>query len=263
MAEKALEAAELKKACELRAQLESFAARNAARNAAKCIDDRRTLRTAATELNAAIRADDYSEFRKADTQLHTAIIRIARIPFLHESWLPVWSGLHELHEASFHDCWPDLRVLSQEHKHLVDDICRGDAEAAANTAREHVSAVWYRKEQLEGLPEDADPLQRATAFIAFRLASPLKLEEVTARAAFVSPGHLSRLFRQRYGVGFQKHLQTLRLDKAASLLRETRLPVGAVARRVGYNDTSRFGQHFKRRHGLSPNQYRKQEKGRA
>ena len=225
--------------------------------------DRRALRAVDKELEAAIRDGDYPAFRDADTQLHATIIRIARVPFLYESWLPVWEGLRELHQVSFRDWWPDLRVLTQEHAHLVDDICRGDAEAAENTAREHVSAVLYRREQLEGLPEDADPLQRATAFIAFRLASPLKLEEVTARAAFVSPGHLSRLFRQRYGVGFQKHLQTLRLDKAASLLRETRLPVGAVARRVGYNDTSRFGQHFKRRHGLSPNQYRKQEKGRA
>lgn len=168
-----------------------------------------------------------------------------------------------MHQASFHDCWPDLRVLSQEHTHLVDDICRGDADAAANTAREHVSAVWYRQEQLESLPDDADPLQRATAFIAFRLASPLKLDEVASRAAFISPGHLSRLFRQRYGVGFQRHVQNLRLDKAAELLRETGLPVAAVARRVGYNDTSRFGQHFKRRHGLSPNQYRKKEEGKT
>ncbi|MBL9153109.1 MAG: helix-turn-helix domain-containing protein [Verrucomicrobiales bacterium] len=50
----------------------------------------------------------------------------------------------------------------------------------------------------------------------------------------------------------------LRLEKAAELLRTTRLPVARIAKRVGYRDVSRFGRHFKRRHGRTPAAYRRE-----
>lgn len=87
---------------------------------------------------------------------------------------------------------------------------------------------------------------------AFRSGCPLKLSEVAARIAFTSPGNLSRLFRRHHGLGFQAYLQKLRLEKAAEHLATTRLPVARIARRVGYGDVSRFGQHFKRRFGRTP-----------
>jgi transcriptional regulator GlxA family with amidase domain len=103
---------------------------------------------------------------------------------------------------------------------------------------------------------DTDPLERATAAIAFRQGTPISLHEIAESVAFVSAGHLSRLFRERYGISFQKYVQNQRLEKAGRLLLETSLSVAEVARRVGYNDVSRFSQHFKRRLGISPLKYR-------
>lgn len=163
--------------------------------------------------------------------------------------MPVWDGLSDLHSASFHECWPDPRILEREHTHLVEDICRGDPRAAEQTARAHAQAVWYQYDQLRQEPGEADPLQRATAAIAFRLGSPIALREIAETTAFVSPGHLSRLFREAYGVSFQQYVQGLRLEYAERLLADTALPIARVTRRVGYNDISRFGQHFKRRVG--------------
>jgi two-component system response regulator YesN len=88
---------------------------------------------------------------------------------------------------------------------------------------------------------------------------PLRLSEVARKVAFTSPGNLSRLFRRRYGLSFQGYLQKLRMDKAADLLVATRLPVGSIARRVGYRDFSRFGQYFKRRYHATPRQWRKRQ----
>jgi AraC family transcriptional regulator len=68
--------------------------------------------------------------------------------------------------------------------------------------------------------------------------------------------HLSRLFRQRYGVSFQNYVLRLRLEKAAELLQSTQLPVARVALRVGYRDVSRFGQHFRRSYRCTPSAWR-------
>jgi AraC family transcriptional regulator len=46
------------------------------------------------------------------------------------------------------------------------------------------------------------------------------------------------------------------MEQARVLLRTTRLPVTEVAFRVGYGDTSRFGQHFKREVGTTPAAFR-------
>jgi AraC-like DNA-binding protein len=241
---------------ELRAHLDGYAARQAAVRAAGNPEDCRELKDALARLKRALQTRDYAAFEQADFDLHTAIIRLAAVPCLYESWLPVWHGLHELHSTSFQECWPDLRVLVREHAHLVEDICRGDANAAEPTAQSHTQAVWRRYDYLHQNAADTDPLERATAAIAFRLGTPISLHEIAENVAFVSAGHLSRLFRERYGISFQKYVQNQRLDKASRLLLETSLSVAEVARRVGYNDVSRFSQHFKRRLGISPLKYR-------
>jgi AraC-like DNA-binding protein len=241
----------------LRAHLDGYAARQAAARATGRPEDCRELKATLARLKTALQTRDYAAFEQADFDLHTAIIHLAGVPCLYESWLPVWHGLHELHSTSFQECWPDLRVLVREHVHLVEDICRGDANAAEQTAQNHAQAVWCRYDYLNQNPDDANPLERATAAIAFRLGTPISLREIAENVAFVSAGHLSRLFRENYGISFQKYVQNQRLDKASWLLLETSLSVAEIARRVGYNDVSRFGQHFKRRLGMPPMKYRK------
>lgn len=242
---------------DLRAHLEGYAARHAAMRAVREPSGCKLLKDVLNRLAAALKANDYQGFQQADFDLHTAIIRLAGVPLLYESWLPVWQGLRELHSSSFHECWPDLRVLVQEHVHLVEDICRGEPAAAEETARSHVQAVWYRYAEAQMDSAETDPLQRATAAIAFRLGSPISLKKLAAKIAFTSSGHLSRLFKQHYGVSYRQYVQNLRLEKASRLLTETSLPVAEVAHRVGYNDVSRFGQHLKRLYGVTPRAYRK------
>ncbi|MBI5802300.1 MAG: helix-turn-helix domain-containing protein [Verrucomicrobia bacterium] len=201
---------------------------------------------------------DYTAFRHADFELHETIINFADVPMLHETWLAVWNGLLAFHKKGFDECFPDSRILGEEHEHLVETIALGDPVAAEDAARSHVEAVWFRLAEQHGTTTGrrADSLQRATAHLAFRLHCPLKLTDVAREVAYTSPGNLSRLFRQHHGLSFQAYLQKLRLEKSAELLHTTRLPVARIARRVGYRDVSRFGQHFKRLTGETPRNYR-------
>ena len=250
--------AEIRRLSEFRSVLEGFAASHAARNAAASPETLTRMRLSLKRLVKAVRARDYVAFTRADLDLHQMIVGLANIPTLEAAWRVVWDGLLPLHKQGFDDYFPDSGTIAEEHDYLVETIAFGDPAAAEDAARTHVEAVWFRlAEQTKSNTEpEGDPLQRAVAHLVFRLHCPLKLTQVASKIAFTSPGNLSRLFRQQHGLSFQAYLQRLRLEKAAELLRTTRLPIARIAKRVGYRDVSRFGQHFKRLFEATPAAYR-------
>lgn len=88
------------------------------------------------------------------------------------------------------------------------------------------------------------------------LAEPLDLTE-QARTAELSTRQVERLFRQYLGrAPTQFHLD-LRLAQARHLLRETGMPVRAIALDCGFGSSSHFCHAYRRHHGHSPTQERK------
>ncbi len=250
----------LRRLSELRAVIEGFGARYAAIRAAKDASQITILRAILRRLTAALRQRNYPAFRDADFELHATVMAMADVPHLRDIWQTAWNGLKNIHQQGFDECIPDPRVLMGEHDHLVDTISRGDPAAAEDAARCHIEASWFRKTKHESAAttNGSGPFHRAAAHITSHLHCPVRLSEVAGKVAFTSPRNLSRLFRQHYGLGFQPYLQKLRLQKAAELLCTTRLPVATIARRVGYRDVSRFGEHFKRQFHTQPGRWRKQ-----
>jgi AraC family transcriptional regulator len=89
-----------------------------------------------------------------------------------------------------------------------------------------------------------------------RLDDDLRIDEV-ARAARVHPVHLARVFRRVYGRTPGDFVRHHRLERAASLLRETRRPISEVALSSGFADQSHLSHAFKRRFGVTPGAYRR------
>jgi AraC-like DNA-binding protein len=77
-----------------------------------------------------------------------------------------------------------------------------------------------------------------------------------ARAAHRSPAQFSREFSAAFGVPPGRYLQRRRLQRAALLLQETRLPVTEIALMVGFRSLGTFGRLFTREFGVSPRMYR-------
>jgi len=69
---------------------------------------------------------------------------------------------------------------------------------------------------------------------------------------------LSRTFKEVAGIGFKEYLTALRINESRRLLEETNIPVGEIARQMGYQDTSHFIKIFKSTCGLTPLGYRKE-----
>ena len=77
-----------------------------------------------------------------------------------------------------------------------------------------------------------------------------------AAAFHVGLPYLSAEVKRATGSTFKELLLHKRLDKAARLLRETRLTIQEVCAAVGYDNTSYFHRVFRRRYGKSPKEYR-------
>jgi len=62
---------------------------------------------------------------------------------------------------------------------------------------------------------------------------------------------------------FSRELQRARMDRAAELLRAGSLPVQVVAGAVGYRQAAQFAKVFRRHHGTSPSNFRREPHGLA
>ncbi len=72
----------------------------------------------------------------------------------------------------------------------------------------------------------------------------------------ISTRHLGRVFRRSTGVAFHSYLKSVRLTKAADLLRSPTLSIKEIAATVGYTSSSNFTRDFTSNAGVSPKRYR-------
>lgn len=100
-------------------------------------------------------------------------------------------------------------------------------------------------------------LWRSFTRMAEAVDAPHRLDDLAgvagmSRSAFVE--HFARAF----GKTPMAMLREMRLRRAADLLKDTALPVEAVARQVGYTSRSQFSHAFREFSGLDPKAYRAQ-----
>lgn len=74
----------------------------------------------------------------------------------------------------------------------------------------------------------------------------------------LSPSYLSRWICASFGMSFKELLMRERFLVAADLLRTTDMPIGDIIIHTGYENSSYFHKQFKKRFGMTPNEYRKQ-----
>ncbi len=77
----------------------------------------------------------------------------------------------------------------------------------------------------------------------------------------ITPNYLSSLYRRQTGVKLTEYIQQIRLTHAEELLRQTNQKVQDIARQCGYEyNVGYFQQSFRKKHGMSPSEYRKNNK---
>lgn len=81
-----------------------------------------------------------------------------------------------------------------------------------------------------------------------------------AEKLHLSRRQLSRVMQAHYGMSFRQKLLSARMDRAGWLLRTSGLPIAQICSNVGYNSEAAFYQNFKSYYGMTPWQYRKNQK---
>lgn len=94
-------------------------------------------------------------------------------------------------------------------------------------------------------------------------ASPDKAWTVAELASIsgVSEAHFARSFSAAFGIPPHRYLLTRRIERAATLLRDTHLPVTEVAVQVGWDSLGTFGRTFRDVVGENPTALRRRLAG--
>lgn len=167
------------------------------------------------------------------------------------------------------DDWPVVRWLPDDDilrpllRHLLNWAGRGDSEITRLTLAQMLTC-WVREEiDAAPLPRDDWPEAVALArkYLQERLdadsAAAIALDEL-ARAAFVSPEHLCRLFHSATGRSPIQTVRLARLDRALILLSRSNYSVAQIAHLNGFASPFHFSRRFKDAFGCSPQQLRTQ-----
>ncbi|WP_162186117.1 AraC family transcriptional regulator [Amycolatopsis jejuensis] len=86
-------------------------------------------------------------------------------------------------------------------------------------------------------------------------ASPLTLSDV-AQAAHMNASAASRLFTRSTGFTITDYVNTVRVNRACQLLRDTDRLVSAIAADAGFGTLSNFNRRFRELKKMSPREYR-------
>ncbi len=131
--------------------------------------------------------------------------------------------------------------------------CEASSGALRESAAQHAAALLAESigRKFSDRAPHAEPILRALALIEERYAEPLTVAEL-ARSAGLGISRFHEHFRRETGQTPAERLAATRLDRAADLLRETRLPIAEIALAVGFSDQSALTRSFRRRRGTTP-----------
>jgi len=107
----------------------------------------------------------------------------------------------------------------------------------------------------DGLPEAPAALQSLVLDIKARPGIDWSLSKM-AKRSFLSIPQFTRNFRRFFGSSPQQFVIRMRIQRAVHLLRESQLPIKAIAESLGYEDHFFFHRQFKSVAGVTPLQVR-------
>ena len=103
-----------------------------------------------------------------------------------------------------------------------------------------------------------DPVAHVQEYVRNHLDQPLSIA-AAAQLVYLSRSQFTKKFRTATGKSFVEFVNEERLEKAKTLLRETDWTLETICKFAGFRLTH-FRGLFRRKIGLSPNEYRRQSR---
>ena len=105
-------------------------------------------------------------------------------------------------------------------------------------------------------------IQEAINFINSNYMNSITVNEI-ANHVNLSRSYLYKMFIKNLKISPQKYLINLRMYKATLLLKNTKIPIGEVASKVGHSDSLLFSKTFSKYFSMSPLSYRNNQIGKS
>lgn len=104
-------------------------------------------------------------------------------------------------------------------------------------------------------PVHGESLDDMLLYILKRPEGDLK-QKTISEELYINRSYLSTVFSAQIGVNFVDYVNTVKMKRAAYLLKNTKLKVIDIAGALDYKDMGYFLKRFKAKYGVTPSQYR-------
>jgi YesN/AraC family two-component response regulator len=104
-------------------------------------------------------------------------------------------------------------------------------------------------------PEKNPEIRAAVAYMKQNYHRDLSLTGIAMEVA-ISPGYLSKLFKECRNQTVMDFLERIRIEQALKLLNESTLSIKEIAGKVGFKDPNYFSKVFKKVTNTSPSEFR-------
>ncbi len=108
-------------------------------------------------------------------------------------------------------------------------------------------------------PKTSEYIRTAMEYLAKHYPEDIKIREL-ADLVGINRSYFASSFKKATGCSPKEYLLRLRMERAKQLLETTLMPISSISSAVGYEDPLAFSRIFKRYSGLSPTNYREQNK---
>ncbi|MGD9402992.1 MAG: helix-turn-helix domain-containing protein, partial [bacterium] len=154
-------------------------------------------------------------------------------------------------------------LTGQGTKRTVIDALKGRADDYIEKPVDIPKAVEIIEQLLSGRiqPVDSPPggadekVHKVMQFLDRNYDRRVSLNDAASLVA-LSPKYLSRLFKEKVGIGFNEYRLKARTEKAIQMLETTDFSIAEISYQMGYENPESFARLFAKVVGSTPTEYR-------
>jgi len=176
-------------------------------------------------------------------QYHPDVVRQATAFFLNTVYLKAENMLNDNLKGNIVN---DINKIQSNSTTFEDLVVRSQT----------VFSLIYEGLNLQRKSISKDRMSLVRRYIDGHYMADLTLD-IIADKFYFNPSYLSTLFKSSFGYSFSDYLANVRINASKTLLKNPNNKVTDVAKLVGYKDSSYFARVFKKKVGLSPEEYRR------